>query len=514
MTNYREILRLHNHGISQRSIAKSLECSRNTVASTLTRAKEAGLEWPLPDSLSDGGLRQALFPEQLLPANRKTPDFEYIHREMAKSGVTLSLLWAEYCEQCRLTQEIPFMYTQFCKYYREFAIREKATMHISHKPAERAEVDWAGSTAFITDNITGEPIPAYIFVACLPFSQYAYVEAFLKMDQESWSAANVNMLTYWGGVPRIISPDNLKTAVINPNWYTPIINRAYHDLAEHYGTAIIPCRVARPKDKPSAESSVNTVSTWIIAALRNQQFLSLRELNRAIREKLEELNDKPFQKRPGSRRSVFVEQEQSLLMPLPAAPYELAVWKVATVQYNYCITVDKMHYSVPHEYIKHKVDVRMTRNVIEVFFNGNRICSHPRRHGQPSQYSIQEEHMPEKHRQQGKWNSKRFIEWAERIGEHTAAVVKGFLTAHKVEQQGYKSCMALLKLADKYSVSRLEKACQKALTYSPRVSLRSVQTILQTGMDRVEPETATTAESKKDDEFAFTRGSGYYGRDK
>lgn len=513
MTNYREILRLHNHGISQRSIAKSLECSRNTVASTLTRAKDAGLEWPLPDPLSDGELRQALFPEQALPANRKTPDFEYVHREMAKSGVTLSLLWAEYCEQCRLAQEVPYMYTQFCKHYREFAIREKATMHISHKPAERAEVDWAGNTATIIDNITGEVIPAYVFVACLPFSQFAYVEAFLTMNQESWTAAHVNAFTYWGGVPRILTPDNLKTAIVNPKWYTPIINRAYHDMAEHYGTAVIPARVRKPKDKPSVEGAVGVISTWIIAALRDQQFLSLRELNQAIREKLEEFNDKPFQKRPGSRRSVFVEQEQPLLMPLPAVPYELAVWKVATVQFNYCITVEKMHYSVPHEYIKHKVDVRVTRNVIEVFFNGNRICSHPRLHGHPSQYSIQEDHMPEKHRQQGKWDSERFIQWAERIGEHTAVVIKGFLTAHRVEQQGYKSCMALLRLADKYSVTRLENACQKALSYSPRVSLRSVQTILQTGMDRVEPETATTSESKKGDQFAFTRGPEYYGRD-
>jgi len=511
MTNYREILRLHSQGISQRSIAKSCECSRNTVASVIRKAQDANASWPLPQAMSDDDLRKALFPVLPLPADRRTPDFEHIHKEMAKSGVTLSLLWHEYCVESRQNQEIPYMYTQFCKYYREYALRNKATMHIDHKPGEKMEVDWAGQTASIIDNITGEIIPVYIFVSVLPCSQYAYVEGFLKMDQESWITAHVNAFMFYGGVTRIIAPDNLKTGVQETNWYHTVINKTYHEMAEHYGTAIIPCRVRAPKDKSSVERSVGIASTWILAALRNQQFFSLREINRAIREELSKLNNRPFQKKPGSRSSVFLEQEQPMLMPLPATPYELATWKAATVQYNYCITVEKMHYSVPYEYIKQRVDVRITRTVVEVFFQGNRICSHPRLQGFPGQYSILEDHMPEKHRQYAQWNGERFLEWAKRIGPNTLIVIKGFLTAHRVEQQGYKSCMAVLKLSDKYSVPRLEAACKKALTYTPKPNYKSIQTILQTGQDRVEPEVAASIETDTSGQFGFVRGSSYYG---
>ncbi len=513
MTNYREILRLNSQGISQRSIASSCECSRNTVSNTLLRAQAAEIQWPLPVTMSDDELHKALFPEHLLPSERKTPDFEKIHREMAKSGVTLSLLWSEYCEECRISHEVPYMYTQFCKYYREYAMHTKATMHIKHKPGEKMEVDWAGQTATIIDNITGEIISAYVFVASLPCSQYAYVEAFLSMNQESWVTAHVNSYKFFGGVTRILAPDNLKTGVIKVEWYTPVINKSYHELAEHYGTAVIPCRVRAPKDKASVEGTVGIISTWIIASLRNQQFFSLSELNKAIWKKLDEFNSKPFQKRPGSRSSIFFDQEREMLLPLPATPYELAVWKIATVQFNYCITVEKMHYSVPYEYIKHKVDVRITNSVVEVFFSGNRICSHPRLHGYAGQYSIKEEHMPEKHRQYSQWNGERFIQWAERIGEHTAIVIKVFLSAHRVEQQGYKSCMALLNLSDKFSVTRLEAACKKALTYTPKPSFKGVQTILKTGQDQVELEISATIDDT-DDGFGFTRGSSYYGREK
>ena len=512
MTKYREILRLHSQGISQRGIAASCQCSRNTVSAVVKRADDCGISWPFQKDMSDGELQDLMFPEKALPTSRKVPDCEYIHREMAKSGVTLSLLWNEYCEQCRLSNEIPLMYSQFCRYYRKYANTTKATMHIHRKPGEQLEVDWAGQTAQLVDRNTGEIIEVYIFVAVLSCSQYAYVEAFLSQNQECWIAAHVNAYRFFGGVTRILVPDNLKTGVDRVSWYTPTINKTYHEMAEHYGTAVIPARVRKPKDKPNAEGAVGVISTWIIAALRNQKFFSLRELNSAIHDKLAEFNNKPFQKKPGSRLSVFLEEEKSALMPLPATPYELALWKTATVQFNYHIAVEKMHYSVPYEYIKHKVDVRITKNVIEVFFNNHRIASHIRLHGRVGQYSTIVEHMPEDHKSYTTWNSERFISWAEGIGPHTAIAVKAILSAHKVEQQGYKSCMALLKLADKYSVTRVETACKKALSYTPRPSYKSIQTILQTGQDKVAAEkdsTPTTNENTLN--FGFTRGSGYYG---
>lgn len=211
----------------------------------------------------------------------------------------------------------------------------------------------------------------YVFVGVLAYSQYAYVEAFASQDQESWINAHINMYHFFGGSTRILIPDNLKTGVEKASGHSPVINRIYHEMAEHYNTAVIPARVRKPKDKPNAEGSVSVVSTWILAALRKQQCFSAAELNRAIREKLDVLNTKPFQKKEGSRRSVFITEEKPFLLPLPATPYELATWKAATVQFNYHISVEKMHYSVPYEYIKHRVDVRMTRNVIEVFYNNS-----------------------------------------------------------------------------------------------------------------------------------------------
>ena len=514
MTNYREILRLHSQGISGRSISASLVCSRNTVANMLKRAEECDISWPLPQGMTDCELLKLLLPERALPSSRKQPDCEYIHKEMARNGVTLSLLWNEYCEQCRLSSEIPFMYTQFCKMYRDYANTTKATMHINRKPGEILEVDWAGNTAAIIDNTTGELIDAYVFVASLSCSSYSYVEAFLSMNMESWITAHVNAYKFFGGVTRILVPDNLKTGVDRVSWHNPVINKTYHDMAEHYETAVIPARVRRPKDKPNAEGTVGIISTWITAALRNQEFFSLSELNGAIRNKLDEFNRKPFQKKPGSRMSVFLEEEKTALMPLPAAPYELATWKIATVQFNYHISVDKMHYSVPYEYIKHKVDVRITRNVVEIFFNNHRIASHTRLNGREGQYSSIIEHMPEDHKQYTSWNSERFISWAQKIGPNTNITVKAILSSHRVEQQGYKACMALLKLADKYSVIRLESACTKALSYTPNPSYKSIQTILKTGSDKALTEEPTSTVKNTSANFGFTRGADYYGGNK
>lgn len=325
MTKYREILRLYSQGISQRSIAASCECSRNTVSKVIARAKELNVAWPLGSEKTDGELDKLFFPKPSYSSSlRRYPDPEYIHKELSRHGVTLKLLWSEYCEECRINNELPLMYSQFCYHYQKFAEKKRASMHIPRKPGEQAEVDWAGKTASIVDRDTGEIIPAYVFVAALSYSQYAYVEAFLSQNLESWIAAHINMFRFYGGVTRMLIPDNLKTGVEKPLWYTPVINKTYHEMAEHYDTAVIPARVRKPKDKPNAEGTVGIISTWVIAALRNQKFFSLQELNRAIREKLQVFNSKPFQKKEGSRLSIFLEEEKPMLLPSPATPYELA----------------------------------------------------------------------------------------------------------------------------------------------------------------------------------------------
>lgn len=280
-------------------------------------------------------------------------------------------------------------------------------------------------------------------------------------------------------------------------------------MAEHYNTAIIPARVRKPKDKPSVEGSVGNVSTWITAALRNEQFFSLAELNRAIREKLAAYNSRDFQKKEGSRLSLFRDEELPLLTSLPATPYELAEWKQATVQYNYHISVDKMLYSIPFEYIGRKVDVRVTDKTIEVFYNHNRIASHRHLYGRPGQYSTIVQHMPEDHQQYLEWNGDRFRKWAKNIGINTYKVINAILTSSRVEQQNYRGCMGVLKLADKYSVERLEAACQKSLLYTASPSYKSIKNILSTGQDKSEPEQPRTEHAHNS--HGLTRGASYYG---
>ncbi|MDP3113153.1 MAG: IS21 family transposase, partial [Candidatus Cloacimonadaceae bacterium] len=295
MTQYRDILRLHKQGISGRGIAASLSCSRNTVSEVLQAAKALGIEWPLPDAVSDQELEEKLFPAEETESRRKMPDYDHIHKELGKSGVTLSLLWYEYSEGCRLSQTIPYQYTQFCKYYNDYTLKTKATMRMHHKPGEKQEVDWAGQHAVIQNNITGEPIRAYVFVAALPYSGYSYVETFLNMNMESWIQAHINCFEYFGGAAKILVPDNLNTGVDRVSWLSSVINRTYNEMATYYDTVVIPARVRHPKDKASAEGTVGVISTWILASLRNQTFFTLQELNQAIKIKLSEFNSKPFQ---------------------------------------------------------------------------------------------------------------------------------------------------------------------------------------------------------------------------
>ena len=514
MTKYREIIRLTGMGFSQRDIMASCGVAQKTVVKVQKRAKELNLSWPLDETLTDIALQKLMFSkESKVSPNKRMPDYNHIHKELLRNGVSKKLLWTEYMEDCRANGDEPLMYSQFCYHIQQDEQKRRATMHINRKPGEQVEVDWAGDTATIIDPDTGEIIKAYIFVGVMTYSQYAYVEAFLDTKQKSWINAHVHMYEFFGGVAKILVPDNCKTAVIhNGGWKDQQINETYQEMAEHYGTAIIPARVRSPKDKPNAEGTVGNISTWITAALRDEQFFSLGELNRAIRKKLEEFVHRPFQKKEGSRYEIFRDEELPLLANLPATPYELAEWKIATVQFNYHISVDGMLYSVPYEFIKRKVDVRITDTTIEIFYNHNRVASHRRMYGRKGQYSTIMEHMPESHQKYLEWNGDRFRNWAERIGINTSKVVDALLTSQRVEQQSYRSCMGLLKLADKYSVDRLEAACQKALIYTASPSYKSIKNILATGQDKTEINLSKDTNMNTQNKHALTRGADYYRR--
>ena len=480
MTKYREILRLKSLGLSQQSIADSCNVSKKTVNRVLKRARELNISWPLDKSDTDAVLAEMFFPStKQVRSNKRMPDYDYVHKELLRNGVSKKLLWTEYMEDCHANGEEPLMYSQFCYHIQQDEQKRRATMHINRKPGEQIEVDWAGDPATIIDPDTGEITKAYIFVGVMTYSQYAYVEAFLDMKQISWINAHVHMYEYFGGVARILVPDNCKTAVVhNGGFKDQQVNETYQEMAEYYGTAIIPARVRAPKDKPNAEGTVGNISTWITAALRNEQFFSLAELNLAIRDKLELFNQRLFQKKEGSRRSLFLEEEKPLLASLPATRFELSDWKTATVQFNYHISVDGMLYSVPYEYIKKKVDVKVTDITIEIFYNHNRIASHRRLKGRPGQYSPVTGHMPKDHPKYLEWNGDRFRKWAERIGINTYTVVNAILTSKRVEQQIYRSCMGLLKLAEKSQMHCLKQPVKRHYL----IHLRPVTRVLKTSL--------------------------------
>lgn len=507
MVNYREILRLDSLQYSHRQISASISCSRDTITSVCKLAKKYSLEWPLPDELSNQAIQDLFYPERK-ERNRRIPDYEYIHKELAKSGVTLTLLWGEYTLLCHSEKEIPYQLTQFSENYRSWARISKATMRISRKPGDLMEVDWAGSVLKIYDRVTGETIDAYLFVAVLPCSCYAYVEAFLDRGTENWIKAHVHAYQYFGGVTRILVPDNLKTGVIKNTRNEILLNRSYQEMAEHYDTAIIPARVKAPQDKANAEGTVNHTSTWVIAVLRNEKHFSIHELNASISEKLAEYNKKPFQKREGSRLSAFQEEEQSFLKPLPASTYELAVWSTAVIHNDYLITDGKNKYSVPFDLIGQEVSIRLTSTTIEAFFQGSRVASHPRLAQRQRDPITKPEHMPDNHKKYLMYNKEAFLEWAATIGDNTLKVVRVFLENGKVPEQGYKSCASLTNMADRYSCQRLNDACTRALSYTATPNIKTIRTILQTGQDKVPKDTASNTNAGSS--YAFIRGSAYF----
>lgn len=337
MIDYREILRLHSQNQSQRRIEANVHSSHQTVKAVLENAAKYGISWPLDDEITNEKLNEILSisTKEHEVITYAEPDYAYIHREFSKKGVTLTLLWSKYCERCYATGEKPYMSTQFGDKYRNWARSTKATMRINHKPGETMQVDWAGGTIPYYDSVTGEEYKAYLFVAVLPCSGIIYVEACTDMKQENWLLCHVHAFEYFGGVTKIIVPDNLKMGVTANTRYETQLNASYRELAEYYGTTIVPARVRKPQDKGLVEKSVGFSTTWITAALRDEKFFSFSDVKTAVAERLDIINNKPFQKRPGSRKEAYENEEKEFMLPLPAHPYEPAVWTQATVGNDY-----------------------------------------------------------------------------------------------------------------------------------------------------------------------------------
>ena len=482
MRKIHTVLRLHFEvGLSQREIAKSQSIGQGTVANYLTRARNAGLSWPLPTDMDERELELALFPDRTPDhAHRRfaDPDFAQVHVELKSVGMTKQLAWEEYRQ---VHPDDGYSYSQFCHRYLLWQGKQKRSMRQNHVAGEKVFIDYCGPTVPIIDPRTGTFINAQIFVATLGASNFTFACASASQKEADWINAHCKAAEFFGGWATLTIPDNLKSGVIKPNRYVPVLNASYSQWADHYGTAIIPARPHKPKDKSKVENAVLVVERWILARLRHHNFFSLGQLNQAIAELLVELNERPFKKLPGCRRSLFEQVEKATLMSLPKHAYEYQQVRNARVNIDYHIEYDKHYYSVPHMLVKTQVEVRATSQLVSVYAAGKRVACHLRSHLQGS-HSTLKEHMPQAHRHYADWTPERFEKWATDIGPSTYRIVCAQLNAKRHPEQSFRSVMALLNLTKQYDRVRLEQACTRALEIgSPNRT--SVQSILKNGID-------------------------------
>ncbi|HLE80376.1 MAG TPA: IS21 family transposase [Dehalococcoidia bacterium] len=508
MRKISEVLRLKwTCGLSNRAVARSCRISHSTVSEYLVRAEQAGLRWPLPEDLDEDGLYRLLFPEKVQAAERLAkplPDWEQVRKELKKRSVTLRLLWEEYREG----HPDGYGYSQYCELYRQYVKKLDPPMRQNHKAGEKLFVDYAGDTIPITNPETGEVWQAQIFVAVQGASSYTYAEAQASQELPNWIGGHVRALAYFGGVTQVIVPDNLKQGVKSPCWYDPDLNQTYLEMAQHYEVAVIPTRVRKPRDKAKVEVAVQVVERWILARLRNRTFFSLAELNRAIRKLLEDLNNRKMEHLDKSRRELFEELDRPALRPLPERPYEYATWKAARVNIDYHVELEGHYYSVPHTLVHEEVELRFTGGTVEVLHRGQRVASHARRY-QRGQHTTNPEHMPKAHRQHLEWTPSRFIRWGAGIGPATGRLVEAILHERPHPEQGYRSCLGILRLERRYGRERLEAACARALAVQAR-SYRDVDAILKHGLDRLPPLVAQGAVASAPLVHENVRGAAYY----
>jgi transposase len=515
MRKVREVLRLkHVLKLAERQIERSVGISHGTVGAYLKRAEEAGLSWEEAEKLSDGEVEARLFRQvgRNEPVTRAPIDFCWVHRELHRAGVTLELLWTEYMQAVAEggSGRKPYQYSQFCELYREYKKKLSPVMRQTHIAGKHTFIDFSGKRPRLFNGETGEVTEVELFVMVLGASSYTYAEAVRTQTLPDFVGATVRGLEYFGGVTEILVPDQLRSAVSKPDRSEPEINATYAEMAQHYGTAVVPARPRKPKDKAKVEGSVLIAQRWILACLRNRRFFSLEELNAAIRELLEKLNARPFQKLEGCRRSAFEELDRPALRPLPAQRYEIGEWKLGVgVNVDYHFTYDDRHYSVPCELINAKVDVRATATVIEVWRDRRRVTSHQRSFGPRGTAVTKPEHRPQSHRAWGEWPPERLVGWATTKGAKTGEVATAILERGPHPESGRRACLGLMRMGEKYGDARLEAACARALTIG-NPTLRSVQAILKSGLEKVA--LAEEVESKPV-QHENIRGGDYFDRE-
>lgn len=505
MRKIRETLRLHwQSELSLNEISGALKIAKSTAGKFVNLARIAGLDWVTTQALSDEALEARLYrPALKRNSSLAKPDFAQVHQELKRKGVTLQLLWEEYAQG----RERAYKYTSFCIYYRIWAQGLKRSMRQVHIGGEKLFVDYAGPTVAIIDGTSGEIVAAQIFVAALGASNYTFACATLRQTTADWIGAQVLALEYFCGVPKLIVPDQARALIKSPDRYDPEPTRLYEEFASHYGCALLAARPAHPRDKSKVENAVLVVERWILARLRNRQFFSLAELNRAIALLLEDLNARPFKKLPGCRRSAFEAIDAPALRPLPLQRFELCSWKAAKVHIDYHIEFDGHYYSVPHALVGKSLDLRITDNLVECFRANQRVAGHARSHVRGAHTTVGE-HMPASHQAHLEWTPQKLIAWGERVGVSTAAVVTWQLERRPHPEIGYRACLGLQRLARQYTAQRLEAACTRALAIRAP-TYRSVASILKSGLDR-QPCLFEAKTSAPLPEHENVRGPDYY----
>jgi len=505
MRKIREILRLkYEVGLTHRAIARACSVGVGTVSLYVTRAREAGLSWPLSEDLDEAALEERLLRRPRSPTSpRPQPDPAHVHQELKRVGVTLHLLWMEYLGE----HPSGYRYSQFCEIYRRWAKRLDPPMRQRHRAGEKAFVDYSGKRPHIIDRRTGEQIPVELFVGALGASSYTYAEATESQELDNWIGSHTRMLEYFGGSPEIWVPDNLKSGVTTPCRYEPSVNRTYQELAGHYGAVVIPARAGKPRDKAKVEANVLLAQRWILAALRDQTFFSLAEINQAIWEKLAELNGRPMQQLGMSRRELFERLDRPALKPLPTERYQMAEWTPCRVNIDYHVAVDKNYYSVPYQLVGELLEARTTTMTIEVYSKSKRVASHRRLSGR-GQASTIPEHMPSSHRAHAEWTPSRIIRWAEKTGSATGRLVAEILSRYRHPEQGYRACLGILRLGKRYGGERLEAAAARAERLRS-YSYRTIKNILSSGADRL-PFEEESSSPNPTPHHANIRGADYY----
>ena len=508
MRKIKEILRLHyDLGLRQDQIARSCEIGQATVHRYLERFAASGVGWPLSADWDNPRLEQLLFARRggrpTGPMNRPAPDFVALQDELRRHPhLTLQLLWEEY----RAQQPGGYGYSRFCDLYRRWQQTQDVVLRQEHRAGEKLFVDWAGAKIPLFSAHTEAVASASVFVAVLGASNYTFAYATANQNLFHWIEAHVCAFDFFEGVPQLVIPDNPRTGVDRACRYEPDLNRTYHEMAQHYGVAVLPTRPYKPRDKAKVEVGVQVVQRWIVAALRHQRFGSVAEVNEAIGPLLTRLNHRPFRKREGTRASLFAELDRPALQTLPSERYRISEWKSVRANLDYHVEIDRHYYSVPYQLTGQLLEARFTATTVEIFHRGVRVASHARSSA-AYRHTTNAEHRPKSHQAHLEWTPSRLVHWAASIGPATAQVVEAILTAKPHPEMGYRSCLGILRLAKTYSAERLEAASQRALQLQA-FSYQSLRSILKNSLDRQALPTPQTQPSGPLHENV--RGAGYY----